>query len=73
MEAYCFNCRSKKELKEGKLVQMQNVSPAIKGICSECGGQVFRTGRGGTYISVRIPDPNCDQLNEKIGDETAGD
>jgi hypothetical protein len=73
MEAYCFHCRSKKELKEGKLVQMQNGAPAIKGICNECGGQVFRTGRGGGIISVPTPNSNCDQLKEEVGDETGGD
>jgi hypothetical protein len=68
MEAYCFHCRSKKELKDGQLTVLRNGAPAIKGICYECGTQVFRTGRGAGFLTSDRPNPNCDQLNEKVGD-----
>ncbi|MFC1897643.1 DUF5679 domain-containing protein [Chloroflexota bacterium] len=46
MEAYCFKCRKKVEIKNAERVTLKNGRPATQGICSACGTKVFRIGRG---------------------------
>jgi hypothetical protein len=45
MEAYCFKCRSKREIKDAKKVTMKNGKPATQGICPICGTKVSRIGK----------------------------
>ena len=45
MEAYCFKCRSKKEIKTPQPVTLKNGRPATQGTCSQCGTKVYRIGR----------------------------
>ncbi|MEE9520356.1 MAG: DUF5679 domain-containing protein [Dehalococcoidales bacterium] len=46
MQAYCFKCRKKVEMKNAERVTLKNGRPANKGICPNCGTKVFRIGRG---------------------------
>ena len=46
MDAYCFKCRAKREIKNPKRVTLKNGKPATRGICSVCGTKVFRIGKG---------------------------
>jgi len=45
MEAYCFKCRAKREMKNPEKVTLKNGKPATKGVCPVCGTTVFRIGR----------------------------
>ncbi|MBT4512700.1 MAG: hypothetical protein HOC20_10885 [Chloroflexi bacterium] len=45
MEAYCFKCRAKKEVKDPKTVTLKNGKPATQGVCPKCGTKVFRIGK----------------------------
>ena len=45
MEAYCFKCRAKREIKNPKTVTLKNGKPATGGVCSVCGTKVFRIGK----------------------------
>ena len=45
MEAYCFKCRSKTEIKKPKQVTLKNGRPATQGTCPTCGTKVFRIGK----------------------------
>jgi len=45
MEAYCFKCRAKKEIKDPKKVTLKNGRPATRGVCSVCGTKVVRIGK----------------------------
>ena len=47
MEAYCFKCKTKREIKGPQQVTLKNGRPATRGACSECGTKVFRIGSGG--------------------------
>jgi len=40
--AYCFRCKAKRDVKSPELYAMKNGMKAIKGVCSECGGKVFK-------------------------------
>lgn len=46
MEAYCVKCRAKKEMKNGKEVEMKRKGGkkgrAMKGECPSCGTAMFR-------------------------------
>jgi len=46
MQAYCFKCRRKVEMKSVEQVTLKNGRPAIRGTCSVCGTKVFRIGKG---------------------------
>ena len=45
MEAYCFKCRAKREIRNPQNVQLKNGRPATKGSCSSCNTTVFRIGK----------------------------
>jgi len=42
MEAYCFKCRTKREIQNAKAVTLKNDRPATEGVCPLCGTKVFR-------------------------------
>ena len=44
MQAYCFKCRAKKEMKDAKSITMKNGKPATQGVCPTCGTKMFRIG-----------------------------
>lgn len=45
MEAYCFKCRTKREIQNPNNVTLKNGRPAIQGTCPVCGTKVFRIGK----------------------------
>ena len=46
MEAYCFKCRAKREIRNPTGVTLKNGRPATQGTCPTCGTKVFRIGKG---------------------------
>jgi RNase P subunit RPR2 len=46
MQAYCFKCRKKVEMKNTEQVTLKNGRPATRGVCPSCGTKVFRIGQG---------------------------
>ena len=46
MEAYCFKCKTKREISNPQAVTLKNGRPATQGTCPECGTKVFRIGKG---------------------------
>jgi hypothetical protein len=45
MDAYCFKCRSKREIRNPQQVTLKNGRPATQGQCPQCGTKVFRIGK----------------------------
>jgi len=45
MQAYCFKCRRKVEIRNPQSVQLKNKRPATRGFCPSCGTKVFRIGK----------------------------
>jgi hypothetical protein len=45
MEAYCFKCRAKREIRNPRNVILKNGRPAVQGTCPVCGTKVFRIGK----------------------------
>lgn len=46
MEAYCFKCRTKREIKNPQSVTLKNDRPATRGVCSICSTKLYRIGKG---------------------------
>jgi RNase P subunit RPR2 len=44
MEAYCVKCRTKRVVKNAKVIMMKNGKPATQGVCPTCGTKMFRIG-----------------------------
>jgi hypothetical protein len=45
MQAYCIECRAKKEMKDPKAITMKNGKLATQGTCPTCGTKMFRIGK----------------------------
>jgi RNase P subunit RPR2 len=45
MQAYCVKCRTKREIKNAKVIIMKNGRPATQGVCPVCGTKMFRIGK----------------------------
>ncbi|MBI4200404.1 MAG: hypothetical protein HY535_08035 [Chloroflexi bacterium] len=45
-QAYCFKCRTKREIRNPTSIRLKNGRPATQGTCPVCGTKVFRIGRG---------------------------
>ncbi|MFC1904600.1 DUF5679 domain-containing protein [Chloroflexota bacterium] len=45
MQAYCFKCRKKVDIKNEERVTLKNGKPATRGNCPACGTKVFRIGQ----------------------------
>lgn len=45
MEAYCFKCRAKREIKDPQQITLKNGRPATQGICPVDGTKIFRIGK----------------------------
>jgi len=42
MDAYCFKCKTKREVKNPESITLKNGRPATRGVCSQCDTKVFR-------------------------------
>jgi hypothetical protein len=45
MQAYCVKCRTKREMKNPKVIKMKNGRPATTAICPVCGTKMFKIGK----------------------------
>ena len=44
MQAYCVKCRTKREMKDPKVITMKNGRVATQAVCPVCGTKLFRIG-----------------------------
>ena len=45
MQAYCVKCRTKREMRNPKVITMKNGRPATQDICPACHTKIFRIGK----------------------------
>lgn len=56
MQAYCFKCRGKHDLLNPTPIFFANGSPALQGVCANCGNEkVYKMGRTPEHDSVTPP------------------
>lgn len=56
MEAYCFKCKTKRDVQNATAIFMENGSPATTGTCAVCGGKLFKVGRTEAHASLPTPE-----------------
>lgn len=44
VKGYCVKCKKKRTMKDPKSVTLKNKRKATKGICPECGTNMFKIG-----------------------------
>jgi predicted RNA-binding Zn-ribbon protein involved in translation (DUF1610 family) len=44
-QAYCFKCRTMREIKNPQTVTLKNKRHAVKGVCPVCGTKLYRIGK----------------------------
>ena len=52
MEAYCFKCKTKREIQNATAIFNTNGSPATTGICGVCSTKLYRLGRTDAHAST---------------------
>lgn len=55
MEAYCFKCKTKREIKDAQAGYNKAGAPMTSGICAVCGGKVFCLGRTPEHEGLEKP------------------
>ena len=65
MEAYCFKCRTKREIQDPQPVYTEGARPATRGVCPVCGTTMFRMGR--TEAHADLPQPSEGEKNKRSG------
>lgn len=59
MEAYCFKCKTKREMANATPIYLENGSPATSGTCPVCGGKLFKMGATEAHASIEKPAPSA--------------
>ena len=55
-QAYCFKCRTKREMKRPQAIYNRAGAPATSGECPECGTKMYRTGRTPAHEGIPKPE-----------------
>ncbi len=54
---YCLKCKEKRTMLQTKAEWATNGSPATRGVCSVCGGNVYKRGHTPAHDNLPKPDP----------------
>src|SRR5947208_3268676 len=55
-EAYCFKCKTKRVLQNPQAVFLANGTPALRGVCPECGAVLTRIGKTPAHEGLQVPE-----------------
>ena len=56
LQAYCFKCRTKRDLREPQAIYNKAGAPATRGLCPECGTSMYRTGMTAAHEGLPKPE-----------------
>ena len=65
-EAYCMKCKVKRDMKDEKRVRTKDGRSGISGICTVCGGKMFKMVVGGVKATGKAKVPSK-QRSKKVG------
>jgi DNA topoisomerase-1 len=73
MEAYCFKCKTKREMNDPQAVFTATGTAATRGVCPECGTTMFKMGKTPAHEGLPKPEiaaraPRTSKKNGKQGD-----
>lgn len=57
LTAYCMKCKEKKPITEAKAVFTESGTPATRGVCPECGANLYRMGKTHQHEGLTPPEP----------------
>ncbi|HEX7975952.1 MAG TPA: DUF5679 domain-containing protein, partial [Anaerolineales bacterium] len=67
LEAYCFKCKTKREIKDAQAVFTNGGTPATRGICPVCGTTLFRMGRTPAHAGLTPPEKSAKRKGRRSG------
>ena len=56
VEAYCFKCKTKREMRNPEAIYNKAGAPATRGLCPECGTSMYRTGATAAHDGISKPE-----------------
>lgn len=56
LQAYCVKCKTKRDMQEPQAVYTKTGAPGTKGVCPECGTNLFRMGETPAHANVPKPE-----------------
>lgn len=56
LQAYCVKCKTKRDMQESQAVYTKTGAPGTRGVCSECGTNLFRMGKTPAHDHVPKPE-----------------
>lgn len=56
VEAYCFKCRAKRDMRNPQAIYNKAGAPATRGQCPECGTAMYRTGATAAHEGIPKPE-----------------
>ncbi len=56
LQAYCVKCKTKRDMQEAEAVYTKTGAPATRGVCTECGTNLFRMGETPAHANVPKPE-----------------
>ena len=56
VQAYCFKCKTKRDLRNPEAIYNKAGAPATRGQCPECGTSMYRTGVTAAHDGIPKPD-----------------
>ncbi len=71
MEAYCFKCKTKREMLDPQATFTAAAAPATKGTCPVCGTTMFRMGSTPAHAGLERPAPTASPRRGRRGNGDA--
>lgn len=56
LQAYCVKCKTKRDMQDQQAVYTKTGAPATRGVCPECGTNLFRMGETSAHAHVPKPE-----------------
>jgi len=66
VEAFCFKCRTKREIQDAQAIYTDGARPATRGVCPVCGTSIYRLGITEAHNVIPKPDPSLSRRSGKL-------
>lgn len=70
--AYCVKCKTPRPLRDAQALFTARGSPAVRGVCAECGGMLFRLGEAPGHARLVKPSKTDIQAAQQAADKKSG-
>ena len=66
MDAYCFKCKTKREIQDPQAIFTETGKPATRGVCPVCGTSLFRMGRTEAHAGLDSQEASKSRRSGKL-------